>query len=234
MNRVFAFLLALVASIGLAFAAVNVNTADKAQLESLKGIGPVKAQAIIDYRAQHGPFRSLEDLDKVPGIGKGTLDKIRDDVSFSGASAPVSGSSEAKSARTESRSARAETGSTASTKETAPAKSEGKPARAESKSAKAEPKTEPKASKSESRSAKSESKAAKSEAKKEAAAGGAVDINSASAKELEDLPGVGASRAKAIVKGRPYRAKNDLVERKIVPQNVYDQIKDRIVAHQKK
>lgn len=230
MNRVFAFLLALIASIGLAFAAVNVNTADKAQLESLKGIGPVKAQAIIDYRAQHGPFRSLEDLDKVPGIGKATLEKIKDDVSFSGASAPVSGSSEAKSTRTETKSTRAETGSTASTKETAPAKSEGKPSKAETKSAKAEPK----ASKAESKASKSESKASKSEAKKEAAAGGAVDINSASAKELEELPGVGASRAKAIVKGRPYRAKNDLVDRKIVPQNVYDQIKDRIVAHQKK
>ena len=62
--------------------------------------------------------------------------------------------------------------------------------------------------------------------------GGLVEINSASAQELDKLPGIGSARAKAIIDNRPYRAKSDLAQRKIVPQNVYDQIKDRIVARQ--
>jgi len=54
---------------------VNINTASLEALCSLSGIGPVKAQAIIDYRAQHGPFSSPQDLIKVKGIGQITLDK---------------------------------------------------------------------------------------------------------------------------------------------------------------
>jgi len=57
-----------------------------------------------------------------------------------------------------------------------------------------------------------------------------TDINSASATELDALPGIGPARAEAIVKNRPFRAKDDLVSRHILPQSVYDGIKDRIVA----
>jgi DNA uptake protein ComE-like DNA-binding protein len=60
-----------------------------------------------------------------------------------------------------------------------------------------------------------------------------LDINSASAEELEKLEGIGPVRAAAIVKGRPYKGKDDLVRRKIVPQSVYDKISDRIIAKQK-
>jgi DNA uptake protein ComE-like DNA-binding protein len=59
-----------------------------------------------------------------------------------------------------------------------------------------------------------------------------IDINSASAQELDKLPGIGAARADAIIKNRPYQAKDELRERRIVPANVYEQIKDRIIAHQ--
>jgi len=59
-----------------------------------------------------------------------------------------------------------------------------------------------------------------------------VDINSASAEELDKLPGVGPARPKAIISHRPYNGKDDLVQRKILPQNVYDQIKDKIIARQ--
>ena len=62
---------------------------------------------------------------------------------------------------------------------------------------------------------------------------GLIDINSASKDQLEALPQIGSARAEAIIKGRPYKAKNELVERYIVPQNVYDAIKDKIVARQK-
>jgi competence protein ComEA len=64
-------------------------------------------------------------------------------------------------------------------------------------------------------------------------AGELVDINSASAEELDKLPGVGPARAQAIIKNRPYGGKDDLNNRKIIPPNVYNQIKDKIIARQK-
>src|SRR5215207_2829456 len=62
---------------------------------------------------------------------------------------------------------------------------------------------------------------------------GLIDINSASKEQLDALPQIGSARAEAIIKGRPYKAKNELLDRYIVPQNVYDAIKDKIVARQK-
>ncbi len=60
-----------------------------------------------------------------------------------------------------------------------------------------------------------------------------MDINSASEKDLATLPGIGEARAKAIVKGRPYKGKDDLVHKKILTEKVYDGIKDQIIAKQK-
>ena len=59
-----------------------------------------------------------------------------------------------------------------------------------------------------------------------------MDINSASEKELASLKGIGEARAKAIVKGRPYKGKDELVQKKIIPQKVYDDIKELIIAKQ--
>jgi DNA uptake protein ComE-like DNA-binding protein len=69
-------------------------------------------------------------------------------------------------------------------------------------------------------------------AAKPASASTLVDINSASPEDLDKLPGIGKSRATAIVKNRPYKGKDDLVDRKIVPANVYKNIKDKIIAKQ--
>lgn len=63
-----------------AWALVDLNKATRSELESLKGIGPTKAQAIIDYRQKNGPFKRLEDLEKVKGIGKSTVDKLRGEL----------------------------------------------------------------------------------------------------------------------------------------------------------
>ena len=70
--------------------------------------------------------------------------------------------------------------------------------------------------------------APKADAKKEP-----MDINSASEKDLMTLKGVGEVTAKKIVKGRPYKGKDDLVQKNIIPDSVYQQIKDKIIAKQK-
>jgi len=61
---------------------VNVNTADAEELETLTGIGPALAQAIIDYRAGHGAFRSAEDLLLVKGIGEAKLEGFRAEITL--------------------------------------------------------------------------------------------------------------------------------------------------------
>lgn len=65
-------------------AAVNINTATQAELQSLSGIGPVKAQAIIDYRKKHGAFKSVNELEKVDGIGTATMTNLKKQVTISG------------------------------------------------------------------------------------------------------------------------------------------------------
>jgi len=65
-----------------------------------------------------------------------------------------------------------------------------------------------------------------------ASVGKLIDINTASKDELDKLPQIGEARAEAIIKGRPYKAKSDLVDKKIIPENAYNAIKDRIIAHQ--
>ncbi len=59
---------------------VNINTADAAALETLAGVGPALASRIIAWREQNGPFRSVEELTAVSGIGPKTLDGMRDQV----------------------------------------------------------------------------------------------------------------------------------------------------------
>lgn len=57
---------------------VNLNTATLEQLDTLAGVGPATAQKILDYREQHGGFSSVDELDRVPGIGPGRLAALRD------------------------------------------------------------------------------------------------------------------------------------------------------------
>ncbi len=59
---------------------VNINTATRDELMELDGIGEKKAQAIIEYRNEFGPFTAIEEITAVEGIGSGILDKIKDDI----------------------------------------------------------------------------------------------------------------------------------------------------------
>jgi competence protein ComEA len=63
-----------------AFSQININTAATEQLTSLKGIGPVKAEAIVRYRTDNGLFQSIDEIKNVPGIGEKIFAQIKDEI----------------------------------------------------------------------------------------------------------------------------------------------------------
>ncbi|KAB2970519.1 ComEA family DNA-binding protein [Zoogloea sp.] len=80
MKRLRTFLFLALAGIHSAFGAVNLNTATVAELDSVKGIGPSKAQAIVDYRTKNGPFKSLDDLKNIKGFGDKSIARMKDEL----------------------------------------------------------------------------------------------------------------------------------------------------------
>lgn len=95
LKKLLVILFAFFAFSGLALAAVDLNTATVEQLDGLKGVGPVKAKAIVEYRTKNGPFKSVDDLEKVNGFGKKTVDALRTEVGV-GESAKADAKKEAK------------------------------------------------------------------------------------------------------------------------------------------
>lgn len=131
---------------------IDINSADSAALETLPGIGESKAAAIIQYRTDHGPFKSVDELDNVSGIGPSTLASIRELVTVG----PGSAATASATASTASTSAAATATATPAAASTATSSSGGCP----------------------------------------------VNINTADASGLKSLPGIGDSKAAAIVQYR--------------------------------
>ena len=69
------------------WAAININTATEAELQTLSGIGPSKAKAIVEYRKQNGNFKTTADIKNVKGIGDGIFNKISAEISVAGSAA---------------------------------------------------------------------------------------------------------------------------------------------------
>ena len=84
MKTILSFLALGLFGINMAFAAVNLNTATASDLDGIKGIGPSKAKAIIDYRSKNGSFKSVEDLKNVQGFGEKSIAKLKGELTVSG------------------------------------------------------------------------------------------------------------------------------------------------------
>jgi competence protein ComEA len=84
MKTILSFLALGIFGINMAFAAVNLNTATASDLDGIKGIGPSKAKAIIDYRSKNGSFKSVEDLKNVKGFGEKSIAKLKGELTVSG------------------------------------------------------------------------------------------------------------------------------------------------------
>ena len=171
---------------------VNLNTATQEELEALPGVGEATAKKIIASR----PYASVDDLSKA-GVSASTISKIKSKVTVSGGSSSASASEKSSSASASNK-ASSESATSSSSKK--------------SKSAKASASTSaaaPEKPAAESSSAKKATAEPKASAGTETH-GGRIDVNTASEKELEDLPGIGAASAKKIIAGRPYKSLDDL------------------------
>ena len=104
---------------GAALAAINLNTATKDELVALPGIGPAKAQAILDHRKAHGPFKSIEEVKDVKGIGAKRFEKLKGELTVAGTSTKPAQQAPAKAAGAPQRAAKGEV--TAAVRREAPA-----------------------------------------------------------------------------------------------------------------
>lgn len=185
-------------------APVDLNAADQKTLEALPGIGPALAKKIIEAR----PFQSVDDLSKVKGLSKAKVEALKGKVTVGSAAAAA-----APAAQPAPVAKPAPAAQPAPATPAAPA-----PPAAEKATPAPEPVTQPKP-------------AAAAKGKKEApklAPGQRVNINKANQEELEKLPGIGPVKAKAIIKGRPYKNPEDIMKVRGIKEGMYNKLKDFI------
>ncbi len=82
MKKLFLTIATLFVFSGFSYAGININTATQSELETLQGIGPAKAKAIIEYREEKGPFESKDDLVNVDGVGAGIIKQLREKITI--------------------------------------------------------------------------------------------------------------------------------------------------------
>jgi competence protein ComEA len=204
---------------------ININTADKAELESLPGVGPAIADNIIAAR----PFKSVRDLKSVSGIGEQRFEEILPHVTV-GSAASRRSSASATGGPAESSSGRA----SGSDKPTARAQSENviPPGSKSVGGVGSTVTTDSVHSGSDKPGArqKEESRAGTSNNSSTRSAHAKVNLNTASKAELEALPGIGPVKAQAIIDNRPYAKPEDVMNVTGIKEGTYDKIRDQITV----
>jgi competence protein ComEA len=182
---------------------IDLNTASRDELLTLKGVGPATADAIIAAR----PFSKVEELKDVPGIGDVRWGEIRREVTVKESKAKV------KKERKEPRATK-----------TAPAPSERAPAGAPATTEQSSRSERPRLEQPKGRPA------PPAPADDELSEIRQVNINTASREELESLLGIGPVKAQAIIDNRPYRSIEEVMEVKGIKKKTFEQMRGRIVV----
>ncbi len=202
-------------------AKVDVNTADQATLETLPGIGPATARAIIAAR----PFAKVDDLEKVPGIGPSKMADLREHVRVSHPTAAATKKSTDKVAKSPD---------TAATKKSARASETARSER--TTAATTAPSTDTRsAAATATRDRTPEPTGLPSQTRRPTTSAatpsaGLVNLNTASIEQLEALPEIGPVKAQAIIDARPFSSIEDVMRVKGIKEATFNAIKDRITV----
>lgn len=191
-------------------AKIDVNTADQATLETLPGIGPATARAIIAAR----PFTKVEELEKVPGIGPSKMAGLRDHVRVSHPTAAAANKG-AKSSEMATTKKAARGSETARSERTTPAERRA--------AATTAPERTPEQTGLPSQTRRPATGPATPSA-------GLINLNTASLEQLEALPEIGPVKAQAIIDARPFSSIEDVMRVKGIKEATFDAIKDRITV----
>jgi competence protein ComEA len=198
---------------------IDVNSADLKTLETLPGIGATTAQRIIDGR----PYQSIDDLGKVKGMSQKKLDAIKDQIAFGSATSTTSTSTNVvKAAKTKKHKKSKTTATNTVESASEPAASSTAPAASSSSSGNS----------SAASSAGSSSSGSSSKSSSKLAPGEQININTASAEELDRLPGIGKTKAQAIIDYRtqngPFQNLEDIQKVKGIKSGEFAKLKDYI------